>query len=100
MDGPIILGMVGALIAGYAYIPQITHLVKQRCSEGISRKAFALWFISSTLMTINAIWTQSIAFILLGVIQIAASGTIFIFTNRYRGQVCLYHHVVEKPRED
>ena len=98
MDGPTMIGMAGALISGYAYIPQITHLVKERCSEGISSKAFALWFVSSTLVTINAVLAQSIAFIVLGVIQICATGLIFYFSNRYRGQMCLYHHVVEKER--
>ena len=98
MDGATMIGMAGALISGYAYIPQITHLIKERCSAGISRKAFALWFASSILVTINAVWTQSIAFIVLGLIQICATGLIFYFSNHYRGQMCLYHHVVEKER--
>ena len=98
MDGPTIIGMAGALISGYAYIPQVTHLIKEHCSAGISRKAFALWFISSLFVTINAIWIQSIAFTLLGLIQICATGLIFYLSNHYRGRKCLYHHVVEKER--
>lgn len=98
MDVSSIIGMTGALISGYAYIPQITHLVTERCSAGISRKAYILWFVSSTLVTINAIWIHSIVFTLLGIIQICATGIIFYFSHRYRGEVCLYHHVVEKER--
>jgi uncharacterized protein with PQ loop repeat len=98
MDIPGMIGMAGALISGYAYIPQITHLIKERCSAGISRKAYLLWFVSSALITMNAIWIHAIVFTLLGVIQICATGLIFYFSNHYRGQMCLYHHVVEKER--
>jgi uncharacterized protein with PQ loop repeat len=42
MDGPSLIGLTGALIAGYAYLPQIRHLTKEHCSAGISRNAFAL----------------------------------------------------------
>jgi uncharacterized protein with PQ loop repeat len=51
---PDVIGLTGAAIAGYAYLPQIIHLIKERCSAGISRTAFALWFLSSVLVTINA----------------------------------------------
>jgi uncharacterized protein with PQ loop repeat len=91
MDGPNMIGLSGALIAGYAYIPQITHLIKERCSAGISSGAFALWLLSSVLVTINAIYIHSIVFIVLGAIQIGATGTIYIFSVKYRGQVCPFH---------
>jgi uncharacterized protein with PQ loop repeat len=64
MDMPDLIGLTGAVIAGYAYVPQITHLIKERCSAGISRRAFALWFLSSLLVTINALFIQSAVFIL------------------------------------
>jgi hypothetical protein len=34
-------GFAGAGLAGAAYVPQISHLVRARCSAGISRLAFA-----------------------------------------------------------
>ena len=91
MDGPNLIGLTGALIAGYAYLPQIRHLTKEHCSAGISRSAFALWFLASVLVTINAVFIHSLVFIALGVIQISSTGVIYIFSTRYQGQVCPYH---------
>ena len=88
---PDYIGLTGAAIAGYAYIPQITHLIKERCSAGISRSAFALWFLSSVLVTINAVFIQSIVFIFLGVVQISATAIIYIYSTKYKGLVCPFH---------
>jgi uncharacterized protein with PQ loop repeat len=91
MNGPNMAGLAGALLAGYAYIPQITHLVKEQCSAGISRAAFVLWFLSSVLVTVNAVFIHSMVFTVLGTIQIGATGIICYYSTRYKGQVCLYH---------
>jgi uncharacterized protein with PQ loop repeat len=105
-----LIGLSGASLAGYAYLPQITHLIRQQCSAGISRRAFALWFIASILMTIHAILLPALVFIVLGVVQIGAISTILVFSARYRGMVCplhaqnpardsLSHRPKRKPRE-
>jgi uncharacterized protein with PQ loop repeat len=94
MDGPNLIGLTGALIAGYAYLPQITHLIKERCSAGISQRAFALWFIASVLVTINALYIHSMVFIVLGIIQICSTAVISVFSRKYQGQVCPYHAAV------
>ena len=85
------IGLTGAAIAGYAYVPQITHLIKERCSAGISRTAFALWFVSSVLVTISALFIQSVVFISLGVVQTSATAIIFFYSTRYKGLVCPFH---------
>lgn len=91
MDIPGAIGLVGALIAAYAYYPQIAHLISQRCSAGISKRAYKLWFVSSFLVTINAIFIPSIVFILLGIVQIGSTGVIYVFSRRYQGMICAYH---------
>ena len=91
MDPATTLGLIGALIAGYAYLPQIGHLIKERCSAGISRSAFGLWVLSSILVTTSAVMQGAAVFIILGVIQIAATGIIVIFSTKYQGQVCEFH---------
>jgi uncharacterized protein with PQ loop repeat len=91
MNGPNMLGLAGALIAGYAYFPQIRHLISERCAAGISRRAFALWFVASLLITINAIYIHSVVFIFLGCIQIVSTAIIYIFSSKYSGQVCEFH---------
>jgi len=79
------------LIAGYAYLPQIRHLTKEHCSAGISLSAFALWFLASILVMINALFIHAVVFVVLGVIQISSTGVIFVFSTRYRGQLCPFH---------
>jgi len=44
-------GFARAWLAGAAYIPQISHLVRARCSAGISRLAFEAWLLASLLTT-------------------------------------------------
>jgi hypothetical protein len=44
-----IAGFAGAGLAGAAYVPQISHLIRARCSAGISRLAFAAWLLASVL---------------------------------------------------
>jgi hypothetical protein len=40
MSVPEVLGFSGAALSGYAYLPQISHLVRERCSAGLSERAF------------------------------------------------------------
>ena len=68
-----IAGFAGAGLAGAAYVPQISHLVRARCSAGISRLAFAVWLLASLLITARAIAIHAGVFIVLGGIQIVAT---------------------------
>jgi uncharacterized protein with PQ loop repeat len=86
-----LIGLTGASLAGYAYLPQISHLISQKCSAGISRRAFALWFVASILMTIHAVLLPALVFIVLGIVQIGAISTILFYSARYRGMVCPFH---------
>ena len=86
-----LIGLAGASLAGYAYLPQITHLIRERCSAGISRSAFTIWLLASVLMTIHAVLLPAVVFIALGAIQIGAIRTILIYSARYRGLVCPIH---------
>lgn len=86
-----LIGFTGASLAGYAYLPQITHLIRQQCSAGISRSAFTIWLLASILMTVHAILLPAVVFIALGAIQIGAITIILTYSARYRGLVCLTH---------
>jgi hypothetical protein len=33
-----------------AYVPQVVHLGKEHCSAGVSRRAWAMWLVSSLLV--------------------------------------------------
>src|SRR5215510_3779535 len=86
-----IAGFVGAGLAGAAYVPQISHLIRARCSAGISRLAFEAWLLASVLTTARAIAIGAGVFIVLGGIQIVATTVIMVCAARYKDTRCPSH---------
>ncbi len=86
-----IAGFVGAGLAGAAYVPQISHLIRARCSAGISRLAFEVWLLASVLTTARAIVIHAGVFIALGGIQIVATALIMLVATRYQKTPCPVH---------
>src|SRR5499425_2170064 len=86
-----IAGFIGAGLAGAAYVPQIAHLIRARCSAGISRLAFAVWLLSSALTTVRAVAIGAGVFIVLGGIQIVATALIMLYAIRYKDTPCPSH---------
>ena len=86
-----IAGFVGAGLAGLAYVPQISHLVRARCSAGISRLAFEVWLLAALLTTTRAIAIHAGVFIVLGGIQIVATAFIMLYAARYKDTRCSSH---------
>jgi hypothetical protein len=86
-----IAGFAGAGLAGVAYVPQISHLVRARCSAGISRLAFAAWLLSSVLITARAVAIGAGVFVVLGGIQIVATALIMLCAARYKDTPCPSH---------
>jgi len=95
MDFTEIIGLFGAILAGFAYLPQIIHLVKEHCSAGISKKAYVLWLIAAIAILIHAIAIISSVFILLSGIQLVATVLILFFSNKYKG-TCKFHSQISK----
>ena len=86
-----IAGFAGAGLAGAAYVPQISHLVRARCSAGISRLAFEAWLLASLLTTVRAIAIHAGVFIVLGGVQIVATALIMLCAIRYKDTPCPVH---------
>jgi uncharacterized protein with PQ loop repeat len=84
-------GFAGAALAGAAYVPQIWHLVHERCSAGLSRLAFAVWLVAALLVTTHAVAIRATAFIVLGGIQLAATAIIVIYATKYKNCHCALH---------
>ena len=84
-----IAGFAGAGLAGAAYVPQISRLIRARCSAGISRLAFEVWLLASVLTTTRAIAIHAGVFIVLGGIQIVATALIMLYATRYKDTPCL-----------
>jgi uncharacterized protein with PQ loop repeat len=92
-----IAGFAGAGLAGAAYIPQISHLIRARCSAGISRLAFEVWLLASLLTTARAIAIHAGVFIAVGGIQIVATALIMLCAIRYKDMPCPVH-LPRRPR--
>jgi thioredoxin reductase (NADPH) len=86
-----IAGFAGAGLAGAAYIPQISHLIRARCSAGISRLAFGVWLLASLLVAARAIAIHAGVFIVLGGIQVVATTLIMFYATRYKDTRCPIH---------
>jgi uncharacterized protein with PQ loop repeat len=79
----------GLVIAGY--VPQIHHLIKERCTAGLSLPAFAVWSSASLLFLIHATMIRDVVFMAVQVVNLAAGGIIVAFCKKYDGQVCPLH---------
>jgi uncharacterized protein with PQ loop repeat len=84
-------GFIGAVLAGVAYVPQISHLVRAHCSAGISRLAFEVWLLSALLTTARALAIHDGVFIVVGGIQIVATALIMAYAIRYKDTPCPSH---------
>jgi uncharacterized protein with PQ loop repeat len=86
-----ILGFVGTGLVIVGYIPQIVHLVKERCTAGMSITAFSLWCAASLLFLIHAAGIRDAVFVGVQTVNVAAGSVIVVFCKRYEGQVCSFH---------
>src|SRR5688572_1448193 len=86
-----IAGFAGALLAAGAYVPQIWHLVRERCAAGLSRSAFLVWLFASFLVATRAVAIREAVFIALGVVQLVATGVILFYCTRFAGMYCELH---------
>jgi uncharacterized protein with PQ loop repeat len=84
-------GFLGAGLAGGAYVPQIWHLIHERCSAGLSRLAFTVWLAASLLVLTRAVAIRETVFVVLGGIQLVATTIILIYTVKYENLFCATH---------
>jgi lipid-A-disaccharide synthase-like uncharacterized protein len=74
-----------------AYVPQVVHLGRERCSAGVSRRAWAMWVASSLLIGALALHRGDLVFILLQVSTLTSAAIILFLAYRYRGMACALH---------
>ena len=79
----------GVVVAGY--VPQIAHLIRQRCTAGMSVPAFSLWCLASFLFLIHAAIIEDGVFIAVQTVNLVAGALIVAFCKKYKGQVCPFH---------
>lgn len=86
-----VAGFIGVAIAGAAYVPQVWHLVVERCSAGISRVAFGAWLAASALVTTHAVVSGATVFVVLGIIQLVATALILLLATKFENAYCAGH---------
>ena len=86
-----ILGFVGTGLVIGGYVPQIVHLIKERCTAGISIPAFSLWCAASILFLLHAAVIRDPVFVGVQTVNLVAGGLIVVFCKRYQGEVCPWH---------
>jgi len=92
MDGSIQwLGFAGMGLVVVAYVPQIVHLVRARCTAGVSTWAYLVWTLSAALLLVYAITAQDPVFISLQAYQLVALTSIYLLSRRLKGRPCEDH---------
>ena len=86
-----LLGITGIAISVLAYLPQVVHLARERCSAGVSSRAWMMWLLSSLLIGALAIHRHDLVFILLQISSLTSAAIILSPALRYRGMVCETH---------
>lgn len=84
-------GIGGALLSCAAYVPQIVHLMQEKCSAGLSVKAFIVWFVAAGLLLFHAMSIRSLVFIILQMGNLFTCALIVFFGYKYRKRVCTMH---------
>ena len=86
-----LVGLIGTGLVIAGYVPEIYHLIKERCTAGLSLPAFAVWLVASLLFPIYAVLIRDLVFVGVQVVSLVAGGVIVAFCERYDGHVCAYH---------
>jgi uncharacterized protein with PQ loop repeat len=89
-----ICGFVGTALVIGGYIPQIVHLIKERCTAGLSIPAFSLWCVASLLFLIHAGMIRDVVFVAVQTVNLAAGALIVGFCKRYEGHICPFHRAM------
>jgi lipid-A-disaccharide synthase-like uncharacterized protein len=86
-----LIGIAGIALSVLAYLPQVVHLAREHCSAGVSRRAWAMWLVSSALIGVLAFHRRDPVFILLQISTLMSAAIILSLAHRYRGMVCQSH---------
>lgn len=85
------LGIFGTALVVISYFPQITHLFKMHCGEGVSLWAYALWASASFLLCAYAFFGEEWLFTALQGYHALACVAILALGAKYRHSRCPGH---------
>ena len=85
------LGFAGIALCVLGYLPQVIHLIKERCSAGLSTGAYITWGIAAVLLLSYAVVRKDIVFIVLQSYHVGATALICYYCVKYKGRLCEDH---------
>ena len=85
------LGFAGTAMILGAYVPQMTHIVHEHCSGGVSARSWTLWLFSTVCILFHAVAKRDIVFVTLQVGNLVAIVTVLYLIRRYAHRACHSH---------
>ena len=85
------MGYIGTALVIGAYAPQISHLWTERCSAGISERAYALWALAAAVFLTHSIIIGDAVFMVTQLVNMVAMAIILVLARRFRNQICAVH---------
>ena len=89
-----LLGFAGIALGLGGYLPQVAHLIRQRCSAGISVHAYVIWLSGAVLLLAHALFIHDGVFIVLQTLGAVLDLTVLFFAIKYRGMTCPRHRLL------
>ena len=85
------LGFAGVALGFVGYMPQVVHLLRQRCSAGLSVHAYLIWLTAAVLLLTHALLIYDGVFIALQAFGAVLDIAVLFLAIKYRGTVCPDH---------
>ena len=86
-----VLGFAGVVLGFGGYMPQVVHLIRQRCSAGISVQAYLIWLSGAILLLTHALLIYDGVFIVLQTLGSVLDLGVLFLAIKYRGRPCHDH---------
>jgi uncharacterized protein with PQ loop repeat len=86
-----LLGFAGVALAFVGYMPQVVHLVRRRCSAGISVHAYLIWLTAAVLLLSHALLIYDGVFIVLQALGSVLDIAVLFLAIKYHGTSCPDH---------
>ncbi len=84
------LGWAGTALVIVAYVPQIHHLLVEKCAWGISISTWLIWLLAGALLLSYCIFRNDTLFTFVQAINITAIIATIILARR-SNRICPYH---------
>jgi len=79
-----VIGLIGACLTTYAFLPQVYKTWKTKDVSGFSLPTFSMFFLGIVFWLVYGIYKESISMILANSITLVSSFTLLVFIFKYR----------------